>query len=144
MHQKKLELPCLFNFRCGKLKINYSITGMILENKMSRNTICLGVVLSFLLAAPQILNAVDIDNLADQGSLRCYGGIVSTGDSDRAVLQKCGEPLEVQRIQDVGPVWIYQFGQSKYIYYMAFLHGKLQRIASAPCSSNEYGCYDLR
>jgi hypothetical protein len=117
---------------------------MNLENKMNRNTIYLGVVLVFLLAAPQILNAVDIYNMADQGSLRCAGGIVAIGDSDRAVLQKCGEPLDVQRVQDVGPVWIYQFGQSKYMHYMAFLHGKLQRIATAPCNSNDYGCYDLR
>ena len=111
---------------------------------MSRNTIYLGVVLAFLLAAPQILNAIDIDNLADQGTLRCYGGVVSTGDSDRAVLQKCGEPLEVQHKQDVGPVWIYNIGQSKFMYYLAFLHGKLQRIVSAPCDSNDYRCYDLR
>ncbi len=111
---------------------------------MNRNTIYLGVVLAFLLAAPQILYAVDIDNLADQGTLRCYGGIVSIGDSDRAVLQKCGEPLEVQHKQDVGPIWIYHIGQSNFMHYLAFLHGKLQRIVSAPCRSNNYDCFDLR
>ena len=111
---------------------------------MYRNTIYLGVVLAFLLAAPQFLNAINIDNLADQGTLRCSGGIVATGDSDRAVLQKCGEPLDVQHKQDVGPVWIYHIGQSKFMYYLAFLNRRLQRIDSAPCNSNDYNCYDLR
>ena len=111
---------------------------------MNRNTIYLGVVLVFLLAAPQFLNAVNIDNLADQGTLRCSGGIVATGDLDRTVLQKCGEPVEVQHKQDVGPVWIYRDGQSKWMYYLTFLNGNLQRIVSAPCDSNDYDCYDLR
>jgi hypothetical protein len=30
------------------------------------------------------------------------------------------------------------------MYYLAFQHGNLQRIASAPCSSNDPECYDLR
>ena len=111
---------------------------------MTRNTIFYGVILAFLLAVPQILYAIDIFNLADQSTLRCSGGIVATGDSDRAVLQKCGEPLDVQSKQDVGPVWIYHIGQSKFMYYLAFLNGRLQRIVSAPCSVNDYECYDLR
>ena len=111
---------------------------------MNRNTIYLGIALVFLLAAPQILNAVNIDNLADQATLRCSGGIVATGELDRVVLQKCGEPVEVQHKQDVGPVWIYRAGQSKWMFYLAFLHGKLQRIVSAPCNSNDYNRYDLR
>lgn len=111
---------------------------------MTRNTVYLGIVLAFLLAVPQILNAVDITGLADQSTLRCAGGIVATGDSDRAVLQKCGDPLDVQSIQDVGPVWIYKIGQSKFMHYLAFLNGRLQRIVSAPCNSNDYDCYDLR
>ncbi|CAB1062634.1 hypothetical protein D1BOALGB6SA_7414 [Olavius sp. associated proteobacterium Delta 1] len=111
---------------------------------MTRNTISLGVVLAILLAAPRILYAVDIYNLADQSTLRCAGGIVATGDSDRAVLQKCGDPLDVQSKQDVGRVWIYNIGQSKFMYYLAFQNGKLQRIVSAPCNANDYDCYDLR
>ncbi len=111
---------------------------------MTRNTIFFGVILAFLLAVPQILYAVDIFNLADQSTLRCSGGIVATGDSDRTVLQKCGEPLDVQSKQDVGPVWIYNIGQSKFMHYLAFLNGRLQRIVSAPCNANDYDCYDLR
>ena len=96
-----------------------------MQNKMIRNTIYLGILLAVLLVAPQILFAVDISNLADQSTLRCSGGIVATGDSDRAVLQKCGEPLDVQSKQDVGPVWIYHIGQSKFMYYLAFQNGRL-------------------
>jgi len=119
-------------------------SGLIVENKMTRNTIYLGFVLAFLLVCSQNSYAVDIFNLADQSTLRCSGGIVATGDSDRAVMEKCGEPLEVQNKQDYGPIWIYNMGQSKFMYYLAFQFGKLQRIVSAPCSSNDYECYDLR
>jgi len=111
---------------------------------MMRNTIYPAILLAVLLATPQILHAVDITNLADQSTLRCAGGIVATSDSDRAVLQKCGEPLDVQSKQDVGPIWIYHIGQSKFMYYLAFQNGRLQRIVSAPCNSNDYDCYDLR
>jgi hypothetical protein len=111
---------------------------------MNKHFICLGILLAFLAAAPQILDAVDIMNLADQSTLRCAGGIVATGDPDRAVVQKCGEPLDTQYKQDVGPVWIYHIGQSKFMYYLAFQNGRLQRIVSAPCDSNDYDCYDLR
>jgi len=111
---------------------------------MSKITIYFGIVLAFLLAFPQIIYAVDITNMADQSTLRCWGGIVATGDSDRAVAEKCGEPLDVQSLQDVGPVWIYNIGQSKFMYYLAFQNGRLQRIVSAPCDSNDYDCYDLR
>ena len=111
---------------------------------MNRNTICLGVFLALFLAAPQIMYAVDITNLSDQSTLRCSGGIVATGDSDHTVAQKCGEPRDVQSKQDFGPIWIYNMGQSKFMYYLAFQNGRLQRIVSAPCDSNDYDCYDLR
>ena len=111
---------------------------------MTRQIFYLVVALAVLLAFSQNSYAVNIQNMADQGTLRCAGGIVATGASDREVLDKCGDPLDVQHIQDVGPVWIYNMGQSKFMYYLAFLNGKLQRIASAPCRSNDYDCYDLR
>ena len=111
---------------------------------MNKLSISLGFVLAYLLTVPQAVYAVDITNMADQSTLRCWGGIVATGDSDRAVAQKCGEPIDVQFLQDVGPVWIYNIGQSKFMYYLAFQNGRLQRIVSAPCESNDYDCYDLR
>ena len=111
---------------------------------MNRLILYLGVALSVLLVFSQNSSAVDIYNMADQATLRCSGGIIAIGASDREVLDKCGEPYDVQRVQDVGPVWIYTAGQSKFMYYLAFLHGKLQRIASAPCNPRDYECFDLR
>lgn len=111
---------------------------------MIRHLFYLTIALAVLLVVSQNSYAVDIRNMADQGTLRCVGGIVAIGATDREVLDKCGEPLDVQRLQDVGPVWIYSMGQSKFMYYMAFLHGKLQRIASAPCNTTDYECFDLR
>ncbi len=88
--------------------------------------------------------SLDIYSMADQSTWRCAGGIVAIGDSDRDVRQKCGSPMEVARVQDFGPIWIYQPGQAKFMYYLAFQNGKLQRIASAACSNNDPECYDLR
>ena len=111
---------------------------------MIRHLFYLTITLAVLLAASQNSYAVNIRNMADQGTLRCAGGIVAIGATDREVLDKCGEPFDVQRVQDVGPVWIYTAGQSKFMYYLAFLHGKLERIASAPCNTTDYECFDLR
>ena len=111
---------------------------------MNKKFIFLGVILAFCMACTHVSYAVDIFNLADQSTLRCSGGVVATGDSDRSVLQKCGEPLAVESKQDYGPIWIYNIGQGRFMYYLAFQFGKLQRIVSAPCSVNDYECYDLR
>ena len=88
--------------------------------------------------------SLDIYAMADQSTWRCAGGIVAIGDSDRDVRNKCGNPMEVAHVQDFGPIWIYQPGQAKFMYYLAFQNGKLQRIASAPCSTDDPECYDLR
>jgi hypothetical protein len=114
------------------------------EFKMTKYIVFLWIGLTFLLFHAPNAYAVDIFNRADQSTLRCRGGVVATGDSDRVVRQKCGEPLDVQRIQDYGPIWIYNIGQSKFLYYLAFQFGNLQRIVSAPCSVNDIECYDLR
>jgi Protein of unknown function (DUF2845) len=87
--------------------------------------------------------SLDIYSMADQSTWECPGGIVAIGDSDRAVRNKCGEPIEVAQVQDSGPIWIYQPGQAKFMYYLEFQNGKLQRIASAPCKNNDPECYDL-
>jgi hypothetical protein len=101
---------------------------------------CILILLIF--AAPSY--GLDIYAMADQSTWRCPGGIVAIGDSDRDVADKCGDPVKVARVQDFGPIWIYQPGQSKFMYYLAFQNGKLQRIASAPCRNNDPECYDLR
>ena len=111
---------------------------------MIRNILYLGATLALLIIFTERSYSIDINNWADQSSLRCRGGIVAIGDSDRSAQNKCGDPLEIVRKQDYGPIWIYHFYQSRWMYYLAFSNGKLQRIVSAPCSPQKYECFDLR
>ena len=87
--------------------------------------------------------AVDFNSLADQSSYRCAGGVVSVGDSDRDVRGKCGDPLEIGRKQDYGPIWIYYEDQANFMYYLEVLNGKLQRIVGAACNPDDPECLDL-
>jgi hypothetical protein len=87
---------------------------------------------------------LDIFNLRDQASLRCPSGLVARGDTDTFVRQRCGEPLKIAHRQDFGPIWIYHFGQDRFMFYLDFLHGNLQRIASARCSPNREECFDIQ
>jgi hypothetical protein len=101
-------------------------------------------ILSLLILTASTSNALDIMNLRDQASLRCPSGIVARGDSEIQVRERCGDPLKIAHRQDFGPIWIYHFGQGRFMFYLAFLHGNLQRIASAPCSPNREECFDVR
>ena len=87
--------------------------------------------------------AVDYWSLADQSTYRCPGGVVAVGDSDRSVRETCGDPLEVTSRDDKGPIWVYHFGQDRFMYYFEFVFGKLERILSTPCNRDNYDCYDL-
>ena len=110
---------------------------------MIKNMLYWGVALIWLIALAGKSYAVDFRGLADQSSYRCSGTVVAIGDSHRDVRKKCGEPLEIARIQDYGPIWIYYHQQATFMYYLAFLNGKLQRIVGAPCSPDDPGCFDL-
>ena len=111
---------------------------------MIRNILYFGVVLALLIVFVEKSHSVDFNSLADQSSYRCSGGVVSVGDSEGDVREKCGDPLEIGRKQDYGPIWIYFHEQATFMYYLATLNGKLQRIVSAPCSPDDAGCFDLR
>ncbi len=104
----------------------------------------IGAVLISLILIVDNSYCFDISNMRDQSTLRCRGGVVAIGDSERYVRGKCGDPLEIANIQDFGPIWIYHFRSDRFMFYLAFLHGNLQRIASAPCNPNKYECFDLR
>ena len=97
-------------------------------------------ILTLLTIFAGISYSVDFNSLADQ----CSGGVVAIGDSDIDVREKCGDPLQIGRKQDYGPVWIYYEDQSNFMYYLPFLNGKLQRIVGAPCSPDDADCLDLR
>jgi hypothetical protein len=115
-----------------------------MEAKMIRNIIYVGVALALMILIVETSYSIDYWNLADQSSYRCPGGIVALGDLDRSVREKCGDPLEITRREDTGPIWIYHFGQSRFMYYFGFSFGKLQRIVSRACDSGDPNCYDLR
>jgi len=102
-----------------------------------------GAAIVVLIAFTGKSHAIDFRSLADQSSYRCSGGVVSVGDSDRDVREKCGDPLEIGRRQDHGPIWIYYHEQATFMYYLAFLNGKLQRIVGAPCNADDPACFDL-
>jgi hypothetical protein len=40
--------------------------------------------------------------------------------------------------------WIYYEDQANFMYYLAFLNGKLQRIVGSPCNPDDADCFDLR
>jgi hypothetical protein len=111
---------------------------------MIRNILFLGVTLVLLIIFAEKSYSIEFNSLADQSSYRCSGGVVAIGDLDRSVREKCGDPLEIGRRQDSGPIWIYHTAQGNFMYYLVFLNGRLQRIVSAPCSVDDPDCFDLR
>ena len=115
-----------------------------MRRKQFRNMLYFGVTFALLLAFAGKSHSLDFNSLADQSSFRCSGGVVSVGDSDRDVLEKCGDPIEIVRIQDYGPIYIFFHEQATFMYYLEFLNGKLQRIVGAPCSPDNPDCFDLK
>lgn len=92
-----------------------------------------------------------------QNSLRCPGstGLISIGDTESEVLDKCGEPTTNVKIRIPGVYygnpgemgheeyrtqiaregagtqeWTYNFGPNKFVYYLSFQEGELYRIES--------------
>ena len=111
---------------------------------MTRNILFLGAASALLIIFAGKSFSVEFNSLADQSSYRCSGGVVAIGDLDRSVREKCGDPLEIGRRQDSGPIWIYHKAQGNFMYYLVFVNGRLQRIVGAPCSPDDPDCFDLR
>lgn len=67
--------------------------------------------------------------LDDVPSFRCEGETVSTGDQAFAVREACGVPEKITK-SGGGAVeeWVYNFGPTKFIYYVTFVNGRLERI----------------
>ena len=110
---------------------------------MPKNSFFVGVILVMTFLVAQNTLAVDYWSLSDQSTYRCPGGVVAVGDSDRSVRESCGDPLEITSREDKGPIWVYHFGQDRFMYYLEFVFGKLERILSTPCNRDNYECFDL-
>ncbi|MBW2438563.1 MAG: DUF2845 domain-containing protein [Desulfobacterales bacterium] len=111
--------------------------------KMIKDSALIWAVLAMMIIFTQHAVAVDYWSLADQSTYRCPGGVVAVGDSDRSVRERCGEPLEITSRDDKGPIWVYHFGQDRFMYYLEFVFGKLERILSTPCNRSNYECFDM-
>ena len=85
-----------------------------------KNIQYIGVISMLLTLAADYSYSLDIMNLRDQTTLMCRGGIVARGDSDLDVQRRCGEPLKIASRQNFGPIWVYHFGQGRFMYYLAF------------------------
>jgi hypothetical protein len=131
--------PGWFNLSCMRT----TSIGWKKEGMMIKNLLYIGAAFFLFIVWAGKAQSLDFSSLADQSSYRCSGGVVATGDSHRSVQEKCGEPVEIARLQDHGPIWIYANEQATFMYYLAFLNGKLQRIVGAPCSPDDPACFDL-
>ena len=71
----------------------------------------------------------DLSALDDAASLECPGGTVARGDSEDSVRAKCGRPHKVSQ-QDIDSpiIWFYNFGPTKFVYYLTFTNGVVERI----------------
>lgn len=77
----------------------------------------------------------------DVNSFRCGGSIISTGDSAREVIEKCGNPIDQGSMQGRRyDIWIYHYQGDNFVYYLGFLNRKLQRIYSVSCIKNDPYC----
>jgi hypothetical protein len=78
---------------------------------------------------------------SDVSTVRFSGRLVSMGNLSRDVLQTCGEPIRETRISDEPyRIWVYRLGQSDQVYYLAFIHDKLQRIYDVKCFQDNLDC----
>jgi hypothetical protein len=109
-----------------------------------KKVLYIGTVLLLLMLFADDSYCLDIMNLRDQSTLRCPGGIVARGDSEMNVRRRCQDPLKIADRQDSGPIWIYHFPGRRFMYYMTFSNGNLQRILSATCNPDRPECLDIR
>ena len=68
-------------------------------------------------------------SLDDVESFRCDGETIAVGDRQYAVREACGDPEKIT-VSGGGTVeeWVYNFGPTTFIYYVTFVHGRLERI----------------
>ena len=110
-------------------------------------TLTVALVLLWLLSSNAVVMGSDyiwredIVKGSDRSTYRCPNGLVARGNLTRDVLRKCGEPSRRTRMQlDPNSIWIYRFGTSDLIVYMAFTNDRLQRIHSGRCWEDNPHC----
>ena len=97
--------------------------------------------ITFFIVGADYMTRDMIPKGTDVSTIRCSGTLVSIGDLSRDVLQKCGEPIKETRILDEPyRIWVYRLSQSDHVYYLAFMHEKLQRIYDVKCWQDNPDC----
>jgi len=113
------------------------------EDTMKFKFLFLAILIILPVAVAATSQALDIG--VEESQMQCLSGTVTIGDSDRSVLFKCGHPMgETKLKNEPNDIWIYHFGATKWMYYISFSNGKVERIISAPCRSDKPDCYDPR
>jgi hypothetical protein len=82
-----------------------------------------GMISAFLFVA--LVNFAYGVDLYDSSDWKCSNGILNIGDSKYDVIKKCGEPTSRE---DRETVWVYDFGSTKFIYYITFDGDTVERI----------------
>jgi hypothetical protein len=100
-----------------------------------------GMISLFLFVV--LVNFAHSIDLYDSSDWKCSNGILNIGDSKYDVINKCGEPTSREEFgeptvqkefgepifrEDHGTVWVYDFGSTKFIYYITFDGDRVERI----------------
>ena len=91
---------------------------------MNKKNVCVMVFIALFLLSADVLLA---DDLSQEDMYKCPKGIVSYGNSEYEVLEKCGKPTLKT---EMGMVWVYDRGPSYFVYYIKFDSGSVLRISS--------------
>ena len=75
----------------------------------------------------------------DVSNYRCAGSLVFIGDSERRVVDRCGDPDD-SFADNNSDVWVYNFGESRFVTYFTFTNGLLQRIQQVSCDADNPDC----
>jgi hypothetical protein len=103
------------------------------------------ILLGALLCVPMLAEGDSLIDLppsgVDRSTLRCEDGIIRVGDHPRDVFERCGQPVDrgkmIHRKHDI---WVYHESGDRFVYYLAFMNRRLQRIQMVSCIKNDPYC----
>ena len=105
-------------------------------------TAILGILLWSLPVLAPAENVIEMPpSGTDINNYRCSGKIIGIGYHVREVVEKCGEPVG-RGVMDNRKydIWVYHVSGEKFVYYLAFLQRRLQRIYLVSCHKNDPYC----